>query len=243
MVEFYTWPDKIAAELRQRHVKEHVVHGMWTPSGYFHIGNARNELMAPLLMHDALKDAGLKAVFNFFVDDFDDLDKIPADIHVPKGFEKNLGRPLYEVASPVSGYKSWSHFFSSEVLEVIDKFGTKPNIYSSYEEYHKGTYDNAIRIVLDNWQKARDVWVKITKTKKPRNWIPVMPVCENCGRAATTSALEWNGVHLKYACTQNREYAESCGYSGEFALACNLVHFFSHIRVRWQGPLCSRRLC
>src|SRR5262249_3942331 len=142
--------------------KDHVVHGMWTPSGYFHIGNARNELMAPLLVHDALRDSGKKVSFNFFVDDFDDLDKIPEDIVVPKGFEENLGKFLHIAPSPAAGYESWSDYFSSAVLETMDKFGAHPKIHSSYREYKKGSYDNAIRTVLDNWQKVRDLWVKIT---------------------------------------------------------------------------------
>ena len=215
-IEYYTWADKIVGELKNRDVKEHILHGMWTPSGYFHIGNARNELMAPLLVHDALGDAGVKSVFNFFIDDFDDLDKIPAGTDVPEGFEKNLGHPLHKVPSPSPGRDSWSDFFSAELLEVIDKLGKRPKIYSSYKEYHKGTYDNAIRIVLNNWQKARDIWIKTTKTQKPKDWIPVMPICENCGRGAMTVATEWNGETLKYSCSQNRPYAESCGYGGEF---------------------------
>lgn len=216
-LEHYAWPDKIAGELKNRGVDEHVVHGMWTPSGFFHIGNARNELLGPLLVHDALRDAGLKARFEFFVDDFDDLDKIPAGIKVPAGFEEHLGRPLFEVPSPVPGYDSWAKYFASEVLDVMDRFGAHPDKYSSYREYHKGTYDDAIITVLNNSRKARDIWVRITKSQKPLNWIPVMPVCENCGRAATTLALAWDGSKLRYACSQDRPYAHSCGYEGELA--------------------------
>ena len=49
-----------------------------------------------------------------------------------------------------------------------------------------------------------------------KDWIPVMPVCENCGRAATTTAEEWDGETLKYSCTQDRPYAQACKYKGEF---------------------------
>jgi len=214
-IEHYTWADKIAAELKNRKVKRHVVHGMWTPSGYFHIGNARPELMTPALVYNAIRDAGLPAELNFFVDDFDDLDKIPAGIDVPKGFEEYLGKPLYEVPSPQPGYKSWSDFFTSEIRDVMKDYGLNPNWYSSYENYQRGLYDEAIRIVLNNWQKVRDILVKITKAQKPKNWIPIMPICENCGRSGTTIAKEWDGQKLKYSCTQKREYTEGCGYEGE----------------------------
>lgn len=214
-IEHYTWADKIVSELGKRGGKEHVCHGMWTPSGYFHIGNARNELIAPMLIRDTLLGNGANAVFNFFVDDFDDLDKIPEGVSVPKGFEEHMGRPLYEVPSPVSDFKSWSDYFSRDVLDTIEEFGMKPNIFSSYEQYHKGTYDNAIRIVLNNWQKARDIWVKVSKAQKPADWIPVMPVCENCRRATTTTAVSWDREKLRYKCDQNRPYAQACGYEGE----------------------------
>ncbi|MCX6815618.1 MAG: lysine--tRNA ligase [Candidatus Aenigmarchaeota archaeon] len=213
-IEHYTWADKIVDYLRNRNVKKHVVHGMWTPSGYFHIGNARPEIMTPGLAYKAIRDAGLPVEFNFFVDDFDDLDKVPANLNT-KDFEEYLGKPLYEVPSPVDGYKSWADFFTSEIREVMHIYDLKPEWYSSYENYQRGVYDEAIVTVLNNWKKARDIIVRITKSQKPENWIPIMPICENCGRSATTVATEWDGQHLRYACIQKRDYATGCNYEGE----------------------------
>jgi lysyl-tRNA synthetase class 1 len=229
MIEHYTWADKIAAELRQRHVKKHVVHGMWTPSGYFHIGNARAELLMPGLAYQAIRDAGLPAEFNLFVDDIDDLDKIPAGISVDRReFEQYLGRPMYEVPSPVSGFKSWSDFFTAEIREVMHEYGLQPEWYSSYENYKRGIYDQAIRVVLNNARKTRDILVKITGAQKPENWIPIMIICENCGRSGTTVATGWDGSRLSYSCTQGREYAQGCKYSGE------LVPEKGNVKLPWR---------
>jgi len=203
-------------ELKSRSTEKHVVHGMWTPSGYFHIGNARSELMTPMLVFSTLRDSGVPAEFNFFVDDFDDLDKIPGGIDVDKKeFSEHLGKPLYEVPSPVPGHKSWSDYFAHDIKDVAERFGSRPQWHSSYESYRKGLYDKAIRLVLDNSRAARDIMVRIAKAQKPEDWIPIMTVCENCGRSATTIATEWDGDVVKYKCSNDREYAKACGHSGE----------------------------
>ena len=214
-IEYYAWPDKVAGLLEKRG-KKHVLHGMWTPSGYFHIGNARSELLTQALVKKALEDRGLKAVQNFFFDDFDDFDKIPDGIDVDKAeFLQYLGKPLREVPSPVLGFSSWAEYFEDDVKSVLDTFGLKVNLISSYDAYKSGKYDEAIKIVLDNSRKIRDLWVKITGGSKPEGWIPVMPVCEKCGRASTTIATEWDGTKLKYECSNDRDYCKSCGHKGE----------------------------
>jgi lysyl-tRNA synthetase class 1 len=212
-IEYYTWPDKIAGMLAAS--KKNVLHGMWTPSGYFHIGNARSELITPLLVRKALEDEGIKAVQNLFVDDFDDFDKIPAGLGVDKGFSQYLGLPLREVPSPFPGYDSWAEYFTADLKSALEKFGISLNVISSYDNYKSGKYDEAIKIVLDNSRKIRDLWVKITGGDKPEDWIPVMPVCEKCGRASTTVATSWDGSVLKYECSSDRNYCKACGYSGE----------------------------
>lgn len=212
MIKHYVWADSIADTLIKRG-KRHVLHGMWTPSGYFHIGNARNELMMPGLVHHALRDRGIKSRHNFLIDDFDDFDKVPSGFDKAK-FEEHLGKPLREVPSPGKG-NSWASFFSEEITSVLEKFGLEPNIISVYDEYMKGTYDKAIKIVLDNAKAVRDIWVRITKSEKPDDWLPIIIKCENCGRTATTLATAWDGKVLKYSCNNDRDYAKSCGNEGE----------------------------
>lgn len=215
-IEHYLWVDKAVDLLKKRKVKKHVVHGMWTPSGYFHIGNSRAELLIQAFVHEGLKKAGLKSEHNFILDDFDDFDKVPEGLDIKKeNYEQYFGKPLREVPSPVEGYDSWADFFAKDILSVMEKFGLNPNIMSSYDSYKKGIYDKAIKIILDNAEEVRKMWVDISKSEKPKGWLPVMPVCENCGKSATTKAMEWDGKKVKYFCSQEREYAKPCRHKGE----------------------------
>jgi len=215
-LDYYVWADKVADQLREKNAKKHVLHGMWTPSGYFHIGNSRVELMIPHFVQRSLENIGLKSEQNFIVDDFDDFDKIPEGLHVKKEkFEHYLGKPLREVPSPVEGYDSWADFFRQDITSTMDNFGIQPNIKSSYDSYKKGIYDKAIKIVLDNSQRVVQIWNEIAKGSKQEAQIPVMPLCENCGKSSTTEAVSWDGRELQYSCTSHRKYAKGCGHKGK----------------------------
>ena len=140
-LEYYLWVDKVIDQLKERKVKKHVVHGMWTPSGFFHIGNSRAELLIPAFVHQNLKINGLKSEHNFIVDDFDDFDKIPAGIDIKKeSFEPYLGKPLVDVPSPVDGFKSWADYFADGIIPVAEEFVAKPTFISSYDSYKEGLH-------------------------------------------------------------------------------------------------------
>ncbi|MBL7056355.1 lysine--tRNA ligase [Candidatus Woesearchaeota archaeon] len=214
-LDHYVWADKIAEQLSKKEVKEHVIHGMWTPSGFFHIGNARAELLNPAFITKSLKNRGIKAQQQFIADDFDDFDKIPKGLDIKKeDFEPYLGKPLREVPSPVEGYDSWAAYFLKDIKDNLEKFGLNPKVLSSYDSYKNGLYDDVIKIFLNKAEDVRKIWNDVTGAKKQKGWLPVMVVCENCGRSATTKAISWDKKRIEYKCTQEREYAKPCGHKG-----------------------------
>ena len=52
--EISSWADNAVKEITRQKRKEYVCEGMWTPSGYFHIGNARTEIFTPYSVYKAL---------------------------------------------------------------------------------------------------------------------------------------------------------------------------------------------
>lgn len=212
--EYYTWADKVATILKQRKAKKHVVHGMWTPSGFFHIGNARPELFTPAIAYKAMKDARMKAEFNLFFDDFDDFDSFPAGVKVDKKkFQKYLGLPIREVPSPDNKHKNWADYFEAQIKEVAEKFGIKPNFLSSYDQYKKGKYDCAIKLVLKNASQVKQIWKEIVG-KEPEG-LPVMVRCQKCKKALTTLATKYDGNQIHYQCTKEQKGIKPCGYKGK----------------------------
>ncbi len=215
-LDYYVWVEKAVDTLKEKNLKKHVIDGMWTPSGFFHIGNSRAELLIPSFVAKRLKEEGMQVEHNFIMDDFDDFDKIPAGIDVDrKEFEQYLGKPLKDVPSPVRGFKSWVDYFADGVVPLAKEFGAEPKIRSSYSSYKSGLYDEAIKAVLDNAAEIRKIWKDVTKADKPKDWLPVMVVCENCGRSSTTKVMSWDGEYAEYICNQDREYAKACKHVGK----------------------------
>ncbi len=207
------WPELIAERLAEKHLKEYVCHGMWTPSGYFHIGNARVEYFVPELVYEALAAKGLKAKFNFLADDFDPMDKIPNNLPIKeKEFEQYKGTPYYNIPSPLPGYKSWASCFTDKLFEAIEDFGAVPNRISCYESYKKGLYNDKIKIALDNAQKIVQIWNETTGTEKEANFLPIQVLCENCGKLSFTVARNWDGREVEYAC---KKELGGCGHNAK----------------------------
>ena len=122
--EHVFWAERVVDEITKQKRKEYVCEGQWTPSGYFHIGNARPEIFTPYSVYLVLKERGFKAKQNLIIDDFDPIDKIPAGIPVKKGEEdKFIGVPCKLAPSPFKGHKSWADYFFSQVTDPIEQLG------------------------------------------------------------------------------------------------------------------------
>ncbi len=215
-LDYYVWIEKVVDALKEKQIKKHVIDGMWTPSGFFHIGNSRAELLIPSFVAKRLKEEGIEAEQNLIIDDFDDFDKIPEGIELNKEeFKQYLGKPLKDVPSPVKGFKSWVDYFADGVVPVAKEFGVAPKVRSSYGAYKEGLYDDAIKAVLNKAEDIRRLWKEITNADKPKDWLPIMVVCENCGRSSTTKVMSWDGEYVEYICNQDREYAKACRHVGK----------------------------
>ncbi len=218
------WAEKVADEVLKKKRKEYVCEGMWTPSGYFHIGNARSEIFTPYSVFRILKEKGVKARQNLIIDDFDPLDKIPAGIPVKKEDEnKFIGVPCKFAPSPFKGFKNWADYFLSQVTDVINQFGFELNIISSYDSYKKGKFNDLIEFSLNHSKEITAVWNKVAGADKPADFLPVVITCEKCGKSLFTKAVAWDGKKVKYEC--------KCGFKGEVSPLNGNAKL--HWRVHW----------
>ncbi len=211
------WADRVAKEIiDSKKYKPYWVDDMFTPSGFAHIGSLRGPLVHDLI-YKALKHSVQEATFSFVINDFDPIDGLPEDLE--KDFSKYLGFPLKKAPSPKEGFASFGDFFADDFKRVLESLGVKPEYYSSWDLYHEGKFDQAIKIALDNADKIQDIYQKVSGSKKKeKGWLPLQVICQNCGKLGTTRVHGWDGKTVAYTCEKEMvKWAEGCAYTGRIS--------------------------
>ena len=189
------WADRVAKEIIDSgKFKPFWVDDMFTPSGFAHIGSLKGPLVHDLI-YKALKHAGQDTTFSFIINDFDPIDGLSQELE--KDFSKYLGFPLKNAPSPKVGFDSFADFFADDFKKVLESLGVKPTYYSSWDLYHEGKFDEAIKIALDNAEKIQDIYKQVSGSKKKEaGWLPLQVICEKCGRLGTHRVHDWGGKNV-----------------------------------------------
>jgi len=221
------WTDRIAEEVRKKVDREpilkkivkkkgYIVYDEKTASGKIHVGAARGWIIHDIIAK-TMRDRGMKARFILSSDNMDPLDTVPAYLNQEK-FKKFLGFPLRDIPSPEKGYDNYADYFFSQCTEKFEDFGIEAEIEITGDRYDKGDFNKAIRIVLDNADKIKEIYRRIYGQTAAMDKLPFCPICEKCGKIGTTLAYEWNpdnGI-VKYVCEPSMvDWAQGCGYRGE----------------------------
>lgn len=208
------WADEIAEKLNDK--DQHISDGK-TPSGRIHVGSLRGVLIHDVVLK-ALQSTKTKAKFSYIFDDIDAFDDVPAGFD--RGvYEKHIGKPLIHVPSPDNSAESFGKFFAMEFANVIKKVGVEAEILWQSKLYKDGILDKEIKIALDNAEKIQDIYKKVSGSqKKEQGWFPFQPICQNCGKIATTKATGWDGKEVSYECLPNLvTWANGCGHKGKMS--------------------------
>jgi lysyl-tRNA synthetase class 1 len=208
------WADKIAFDTEiPPTANQIIVNDSKTPSGRVHVGSLRGVVIHDVI-YRALKQAGKPVKFIYGVDDYDALDTVPHYLDREK-FSPYLGFPLCNVPSPEDSSSDYAKFFMGEFLEVFAYLGIKPEIYHLRDKYRSGQLNQYIDTFLSNAHLVREAYKQVSKADRPANWLPFHPICENCGKIATTETTDYNGKEVFYTCKPNAtNYVKGCGYSG-----------------------------
>ena len=203
------WADELAATA----AGPQVVNDSKTPSGTIHIGALRG-----VVIHDAmaraLRGSGHEVRLLYGIDDLDPMDS--ATLATQEGLTEHMGRPLSEVPAPAgSGERSWARHFAQTFLDTFQRLGVIPELYWASEQYRAGLFDEFIRQALDRAPDVLRVYREVANVRHSDGWLPVMVICESCGRIGTTQASDWDGETVAYRCLPDLvEWATGCGSSG-----------------------------
>ncbi len=189
---------------------------MKTPSGRIHVGSLRGVVIHDIVYKTLLENK-VKAKFTYVIDDQDPMDSIPSYLDYDE-WEKYAGIQLYKIPSPEKGYKSFAQYYAKEFIQVFELINCHPQIIWGSELYLSGKMNGVIKEVLDGAAVIRDIYKRITKKARPKDWYAFNVVCENCQKIGTTYVYDWDGKKVSYRCNPTMvAWAKGCGHEGKMS--------------------------
>jgi len=201
-----------------------------TPSGTKHIGNFNDNLRS-YFIYLTVKKMGYPArhiqtrdnldPFRKLPSGFYDLEKKwhPASEELIKTYEKYVGTPLYYLPDPLGCCENYAEHFSKIYESECREMGLKDTEYFCTKKlYEEGKFNPYLRKIFEKEKIAREI-VLAVETTKPKDYIPVWAICENCGKITGRIVK----VHLEeevvdYVCIDRyltpKYKAIGCGYKG-----------------------------
>ncbi|HVV39138.1 MAG TPA: lysine--tRNA ligase [Candidatus Paceibacterota bacterium] len=211
------WADRIGDEIAKRYGgdikggKAVYIRDEKTLSGRVHIGSMRG-----VAIHDAvaesLKRMDIERIWRYELNDFDVMDSVPPMLSEEE-YKKYLGQLLCDVPSPDSSAKNFADYFGNDFKSAIEHAGFEPEYYWGSDLYRSGRMDGVIREALEGAATIRAIYKEVSGSVKNEAWLPIMVVCPNCKKVATTEAEDFDGNTVAITCHKNKtDYTHGCGY-------------------------------
>jgi lysyl-tRNA synthetase class 1 len=165
------WLNKIADDLINRCPDgEILIESGGSPSGTYHLGHLR-ELVICDAINLELSRRGRKARHVYFVDDFDALRKVPAN--VPAEYKEYLGIPICDVPAPDGSDRSYADYFLQDLIDTCKTLSIEIEFIRAHQKYRSGFMVPAIERSLERIPQARQALETISGHKLDENWAPI----------------------------------------------------------------------
>lgn len=165
------WLNTIVNEIIARHSEgEILIESGGTPSGTYHIGHMRELVIADAILLE-LRRRDREAKHIYFVDDLDNLRKIP--INVPADFEKYLGYPICDVPAPDGSDQSYADYFLQTLVDGCAALNIDVEFIRSHLKYREGFFVPAIERSLEHISEARKALETVAGRQLDDNWSPI----------------------------------------------------------------------
>ncbi len=181
------WPFEEARKLLKRYPegkpggKPVVFECGYGPSGLPHIGTF-NEVLRTTMVRRAfqtLSDAPTRLIE--FSDDMDGLRKVPDNVPNQAMLTEHLGKPLSRIPDPFGKFESFAHHNNAMLRDFLDRFGFEYEFISSSSQYESGSFDDAVRGVLRNYDAIMGVVLPTLRKERAASYSPVLPVSQKTG--------------------------------------------------------------
>ncbi|WP_422056126.1 lysine--tRNA ligase [Sphingomonas sp.] len=151
------------------------------PSGLPHIGTFNEVLRTTMVRRafETLSDQPTRLIA--FSDDMDGLRKVPDNVPNGEMLAHYIGHPLTKVPDPFGKFESFAAHNNAMLREFLDRFGFDYEFASSTDYYGSGKFDDALRLVLRNYQGIMDVMLPTLRAERQATYSPVLPISPKTG--------------------------------------------------------------
>jgi lysyl-tRNA synthetase class 1 len=181
------WPYEEARKLLKRYekgapAKGHVLFETgYGPSGLPHIGTFNEVLRTTMVRHafEAMSDIPTRLIA--FSDDMDGLRKVPDNVPNGAMLADHLGKPLTRIPDPFGTHESFAHHNNAMLRDFLDRYGFDYEFLSATECYAHGRFDEALRLVLRNYDAIMGVMLPTLRKERQATYSPVLPISAKSG--------------------------------------------------------------
>ena len=151
------------------------------PSGLPHIGTFTEVLRTTMVRRAfaLLSDAPTRLVA--FSDDMDGLRKVPDNVPNGAMLAEHLGRPLSRIPDPFGTHDSFAAHNNARLREFLDRYGFDYEFVSATDYYTGGRFDEALKVVLRNFQGIMGVMLPTLRAERRATYSPVLPISPTSG--------------------------------------------------------------
>jgi len=219
MSEHKHWSEWLAERVIAEKEEPYVITSGITTSGPAHLGTLC-EFLFPDAIRKELEKYGKRVTFYFLADILDAFDSVPKAMdNYSKELEPHLWKPLCDVPDPTGKSKSFGDHFLDEVAGLMALFGVKAKTLRMNDLYSEGKFDEWARFYLKHEDEARRMVEESSGKEEKKDWSPIMPICENCGRIATTRVVSHDEEDYEYVCDKDVKYTKGCGHRGKGSIS------------------------
>ncbi len=220
IVEHKHWIEQLGQQVVARGPGPYFVTAGMTTSGPTHMGTLC-ELLYPQAVHNYLQREGHEVHYLFSADILDAFDSVPnSHKQYDAQLLPHLGKPLCNVPDPQGCCPSLGHHFLNDGLQIAKAFGISPQIVLARDLYNTKEMDDIAKFFISKADDCRQV-VSTTSLNPnlPADWSPIMPICQTCGKVATTRVTKLEPDGYEYICSKDVKYTKGCGQSGKNKLS------------------------
>ena len=162
------------------------------PSGLPHIGTFGEVARTTWVRRafEAMSDVKTRLIS--FSDDMDGLRKVPGNVPNQEMLLAHLGQPLTSVPDPFGTHESYGAHNNARLRAFLDRFGFDYEFLSSTECYKSGRFDHALRRILENYEKVRDIVLPTLGAERRATYSPFLPISPKTGAVLQVPVLEWH---------------------------------------------------